>query len=162
MAVEVDRVERHARHAVHESGVRGRSHVAKQQRLQAIIGNRRQDRQPALVAQIRTVGPVANQLRCQSGRYSRAEMEGGYRVVDRGIELERLVELREVLFSGLLNTSFTTSPPVVAAVGAMSAPCVSCFAQENTAVKVRPWEMRLVAFTCSESYQVSPSGDTGT
>src|ERR1700731_1920224 len=34
----------------------------------------------------------------------------------------------------------------------------SCLAHVNANVKSSPWEYRLVAFTCSESYQLLPSG----
>ena len=39
-----------------------------------------------------------------------------------------------------------------------SVPLMNVLDQVNDVVKSRPWEKRLVALACSESYQLSPTG----
>jgi hypothetical protein len=63
------------------------------------------------------------------------------------------------LFWVRLNTSFTGDDPAEPELGLFAEPKASRFCQLNTPVAASPCESRLVAFICSQSYQVFPSGD---
>ena len=93
MAIQILQEQRLPRHAVRVRRIRTRDGLrAQQQRVQIVLSERREDRQPARVGEKRPERPIANGPRNDFVRFQYRQ-----RIVRRDIQHEGLIEWRDVL-----------------------------------------------------------------